>query len=364
MQTQTETASTPESWQRAIEASSPALRIARIVNVPADSEGWVDTGVTVQAGESLSLLACGTAHPAGAEEVRFDPSLLLCRRIRGAQAFDKLPASCDSFTADSSGSLELVVQFPGAWNDPAGTLAADWPRNGATGGFSVAVLVWKASADEGLALFAASDDSGFGNQALQRVLDPAVLPQGWSPLWRVGSSEVYRQTAGDTWPARIRCNCHGDGGILKYPVDIPLDASTRLDWRWRVTALPSAVAEDSTPTHDYLSIAVEFDNGLDLTYMWSVSLPVGYAFKCPFPWWDKRETHQVVRSGAADMGRWQDESQPILADYEKAIGGPAPTRIVGVWLIAVSVFQRKPGNCEYQAIRLSGTQGTLTVGPT
>jgi hypothetical protein len=46
--------------------------------------------------------------------------------------------------------------------------------------------------------------------------------------------------------------------------------------------LPSQRPEDRLTSHDYLSIAAEFDDGQDLTYFWSSSLPVG-AFRCPIP---------------------------------------------------------------------------------
>jgi hypothetical protein len=65
--------------------------------------------------------------------------------------------------------------------------------------------------------------------------------------------------------------------------------------------------------------------------------------KCPLPWWDKRETHQVVRSDLAKLGVWLEEKQPVLDDYERAIGGELPKRIVAIWLIAVSVFRKRLG---------------------
>ncbi|MGP0010737.1 MAG: DUF3047 domain-containing protein, partial [Methylocella sp.] len=134
-------------------------------------------------------------------------------------------------------------------------------------------------------------------------------------------------------------------------------------WAWKAEELPSKLREDSLPTHDYLSIAVEFDNGRDLTYMWSAALPEGKVFPCPLPWWDKRETHQVVRSDLAKLGAWLEEKQPILDDYERAIGGELPKRIVAVWLIAVSAFQRGRGICSYARIRLKGDKGEVFIGP-
>jgi hypothetical protein len=52
----------------------------------------------------------------------------------------------------------------------------------------------------------------------------------------------------------------------------------------------------------YLSIAVEFENGQDLTYYWSAALPEETAYRCPLPWWDRHETHIAMRSGSAGLG--------------------------------------------------------------
>jgi hypothetical protein len=298
-----------------------------VIEVPADSPGWVDTGVTVEAGRTVTLEATGTASPAGGpESLVFRPHLFLCYRISPDGTFDKLAAPTTTFVAGHTGRLELVANFPGAWLDRRGELDnAAWPRPAAVGSYTVRIRV---------------DD---GDPA-----PPPALPAGWEPVWRIGATTVYRDQ-GDA----IHCRAERDGGLIVRPVDVPLTEATRLRWDWRVTALPARAAEDTLLTHDYLSIAVEFDNGLDLTYMWSAALPVGTSFACPLPWWNAHETHQVVRSGTADLGRWLSEEQSVLADYTRAIDGPPPRRIVGIWLIAVAVFSDGLGECEYRAIDLS-----------
>ena len=152
---------------------------------------------------------------------------------------------------------------------------------------------------------------------------------------------------------QIGCITHGDAGIIRHPVHARLDASTRLRWRWRVDELPSVLPEDSLLTHDYLSIAVEFEDGRDLTYQWSSSLEPGLAYRCPLPFWRERETHVVVRSGSEQLGRWIDEERPVLADHAAAIGGRPPQSVVAIWLIANSTIQRKQGACTYSAIGLA-----------
>ncbi len=135
---------------------------------------------------------------------------------------------------------------------------------------------------------------------------------------------------------------------------------TLLGWRWRVDELPSPGAENSLPTHDYLSIAVEFENGQDLTYYWSAELPVETAFRCPLPNWDQRETHLVVRSGAEGLGEWHAEQRRLHSDYTRAVGDP-PSRIAAVWLIAVSIFQKRSGAAEFADIWLESGERRVKI---
>ena len=140
---------------------------------------------------------------------------------------------------------------------------------------------------------------------------------------------------------------------MQYPIEAELSEDAKLEWRWRVDSLPSALPEHIQPTHDYLSIAVEFENGQDLTYFWSASLPKDTVFKCPLPWWAARETHWVVRSGREELGTWVGEMRSLKADYVQAIEGTVPSKIVRVWLIANSVFQRGHGEARFADIWLT-----------
>lgn len=95
---------------------------------------------------------------------------------------------------------------------------------------------------------------------------------------------------------------------------------------------------------------MEFDNGRDLTWMWSAELPVGRTFRCPLGWWRDWETHTVARSGTAGLGQWLSERRKVLAEYRDALGEPAAQRIVAVWLIANSVFQRAEARATFRNI--------------
>lgn len=180
---------------------------------------------------------------------------------------------------------------------------------------------------------------------------PATInsaPADWKYHWRLGEGRIYRQD-----DDAIRVATDGDVGILQTDVDIELTDQTELSWDWLVEQLPSTLPEDLAFTHDYLSIAVEFDNGRDLTYMWSSTLPEGHVFRCPLDYWCERETHWVLRSGEAALGRWHTEKRAVASDYRAALSDPLPKRIVRIWLIANSVFQRRPGAAQFANIAVS-----------
>lgn len=352
------------SLGRAVEAAAPALRAHALVEVAATSPDWIDAGVELRAGEQVSLLAAGKVWWSREAGLGFGPKVGLWHRVGTAAPIAKSIGDTTTFAAPRDGRLMLVAKPPGEFLDDSGAFDPAYPRAGSSGSFVVAVLVWRVAPSEGLARLAQADHSGLAARERQRLAAPVVAPQGWRHLWRLGANEIYSAVpAHGGEPAQLCCRTGADVGILQYPVDLPFDETARLQWSWRVRRLPSAVAENTVPTHDYLSIAVEFDNGQDLTYLWSAELPPGTVFRCPLPWWDRRETHQVVRSGSAGFGRWLDESQPLFADYRQAVGGELPRRIVAVWLIAVSLFQRGAGDCDYARIRLHGGGREVAVGP-
>ena len=90
------------------------------------------------------------------------------------------------------------------------------------------------------------------------------------------------------------------------------------------------------------------------------ALPVATGYDCPLPNWRGIEFHVVVRSGAAGLGQWQQQQRNLYQDYKHYMGEP-PARIVRVWLIANSVFQRKTGSCDYADIVLHNDKSTVQL---
>lgn len=330
--------------------------------VPAERPPWTDTGIEVVAGDRLSVFCAGRAwikkHPQAWVEAYFG----LWLRIGEHAEMFRTPKGSLTFTAGHSGRLHLSNVFPGEWVNAYGRMAnAAVLEESAAGGFTVLVIRWRVDAVDGLRELAQGTGPAarLAEEELRRLHNPVVIPEGWKYLPSLGDAGVFSRV--DTpGAAVIRCRCDNDAMILQKPLEAPFTPETRLRWSWKVESLPSARAEDSLATHDYLSLAVEFDNGQDLTYLWSAALEPERSFRCPVASWRQRETHIAIRSGREGLGRWIDEERDVWRDYQKAIGSP-PARIVGVWLIAASVFQHGQGRCEYRDIELAAGSGVRRV---
>src|SRR5262249_20291324 len=188
------------------------------------------------------------------------------------------------------------------------------------GAIDALVLVWRGEARAGLeTLERAAPGEALVADELARLRAPAARPGGWSYLWFLGQSEGFRSERA-YGRHQIACRRHDDVAILRRPIDLPLAPDTEVSWRWKIDQLPSRAAEDTLLCHDYLSVALEFENGRDLSWFWSASLPVGTHFACPIPQWNPRETHLAVRSGGDALGKWQTEPPRGAEDYARAIG--------------------------------------------
>jgi hypothetical protein len=321
---------------------------ARLVDVPVNRPPWTAAGIQVAAGERVTWLAWGAAYLARPLGIGWGPSLVLVGRVGDGPALDSARDTL-TFTADREGPVELASRFPGEPRDDGSFVTDRVPYRAMSGRLEAVVVRWGPGTDPGEALssVASRDASGLCAAEAARLADPPQPPPGWHHHPLIGQEEIYAPSE-----AGITACCRRTVGIVCRSADAALTPTLRLRWSWRLDELPSRLPEDTAITHDYLSVALEFDDGQDLTWHWSCSLPPGFAYRCPLEHWRHRETHVVAHSGTADLGRWIEEERPVLADHRVAIGGPAPARVVRAWLIAVSCFQRGEGLGEFGRIEL------------
>ncbi len=265
------------------------LRAHSLIELPASTRPWSASGFKLEQGQQVTLAACGRSELAPLLGIGLGPAHQVWTRVGGRGPISRGPRAARTLTAPHAGELELGLAFPGEWTDSDGAGRGGRLRWRLTpGGFTVLALGWERDADVPGQLHALAGQAGAG--ALGELLgeeaealehgESRTPPAQWAPHPVIGASTVYAANG-----EQIGCITDGDAGIIRHPVLARLDASTRLRWRWRVDELPSVLPEDSLLTHDYLSIAVEFEDGRDLTYQWSSSLEPGLAYRCPLPFW-------------------------------------------------------------------------------
>ena len=142
---------------------------------------------------------------------------------------------------------------------------------------------------------------------------------------------------------------------LYRPLDLDPRVYRVLSWRWKVEGVltrsdPSRKSGDDYAARVYVAFRYEpagasawerarygalrlfygrYPPGLARNYVWESRLPVGAVLDNAY---SARAKMVVVRSGAADAGRWVTERHDLYADYRSIVGGEPP-RIVGVALM-------------------------------
>jgi hypothetical protein len=341
-------------------------------SLPADLQTWLDTGLEVAEAEAVTVFSTG--HPLlapEAEEQMTSDEKLWARVSLGVEArrcpWHRVGAdgevmrggrSSNTFVGPHAGRLFLAnkVIHDGLSEAPQFDDAPAPPIDRC-----VLVVRWAGDPHAGLAqLCAIGDVGGLVASELAHLRAVVALPDGWAYPPQSGPADQFAADTRLPDSPVIGCYSRDNTALLMRTVDLPFVPGTRLRWAWRMNELPSRTREDRLATHDYLSIAVEYDNATDITYFWSAELPAETGFPCPIPGWGHRETHVVVRSGVADLGAWLDEERDLYADYARHVGEP-PARITGVWLLAVTQFQRLGGHGDYGRIELESGSTRLRL---
>lgn len=328
-----------------------AVRAQRYLEMPAQRPPWQGTGLRLRRGECYTLLASGRIHwSARHPHLHGGAGFHLWARISPGGHIVNLVGDAGSFVADRDGELELGI-YLGMWLSPEGELdtpTAAYAR--LAGGLAALALVWRADALAGLAALEALAPRAAIRRELARLRAPTPRPPGWSYMYETGASDIFRVCGTGAVP-RICLHAEDAQGILRKPVSLAIGPDTRLSWRWRLDEHPSRVAENSTRSHDYVSVALEFDDGRDLSWIWSSILAPGLTFPCPVPAWSARETHRVLRSGLAACGEWLDEDCAVATEVAASLPSP-PTHIVAVWLICVATFQHGTARASFESLAL------------
>ncbi|MFX1257736.1 MAG: DUF3047 domain-containing protein [Promethearchaeota archaeon] len=334
------------------------------IYLPGDELPWRETNVNVKTGEKITVISKGEVCISRQFNIWFEPHLQLWFRIAENGNIFNGPQNTFTFTADSTGKL-FLANYLQDWADKSGntnpTDEKNYKRLKVQGGISILIIRWREDPFKSLEQLAAIGDyENLIIKEINRLLNPVHAPDGWKYLWSIGESDVFWQCTDDKHEQKICCYAKGQAAILQKDVSLILDPNTTIRWSWKIDLLPSENPENLLFYHDYLSIAVEFNNRQDITYHWSCKLPVETAYRCPFPTWTNRETHVVIRSGKNGLKSWINEQRNLYNDYRNVIGDP-PEKIIRVWLIVNTQIQNVEGKCEFADIELVNNKNTIKI---
>ena len=345
-------------------APSGIIKDYHFLFLPANELPWRETDIDIEKGEQITIISHGKVYIMKQFNFFLEPFLQLWFRIGSNGEIFNGPRNTFTFTGDEQGKL-YIGNYLQDWADNKGKTNSKDERTYKVykpeGGISILVIKWNGDPLEGLnRVLSNGDHKNLLEAELDALKNPIHHPKGWKYLWSIGESDAFWECSDSLREKKICCQVAGQGAILQKEAKIDLNPKTKIQWSWKIDKLPSDKAENNFFFHDYLSVAVEFDDGQDITYHWSPELPIETSYRCPFPTWNKRETHLVVRTGREGLGEWFNEERNLYEDYKKAIGEP-PQKIIRVWLIASTFVQKKEGKIEYADIKIKDAKTIIKI---
>lgn len=328
-----------------------AVEASEILTLEANRPPWQSTGITLEAGQQFSLFARGRVTWSTKNRMLFGaPAFHLWARIHPDGEIFNLTGETGSFVADRSGVLQVGI-YMGLWESKKGTLCHTRHYERLSGAVTVVAASWKGSAINAVAKSSNYPTPPLVSLEQARLSRHYESPKGWSYLTETGNAEIFHARTTPNGSQQISLDAINDQGIIRYAIEVPLNEDLMLNWQWKLIDHPSLGPEDRSDCHDYVSVAAEFDNGRDLTWIWSQHLNNDHHFACPVKDWSKRETHYVVRNAADQRGQWLSESRRVHADVWKSQGQP-PKKVVAIWLIAVCTFSHGRLRADFRDISL------------
>ncbi len=149
------------------------------------------------------------------------------------------------------------------------------------------------------------------------------IPPGWQGQnW---GSPAYDFRIVDDGQRALHMQSRNEGSTISKEVKgITLKDTPILEWRWKAVTLPKGGNSCKKATDDQaVQVYVTWPRfptavrSRIIGYVWDTSVPVGTVCKSEK---NGMVTYMVVRSGAADTGKWFTETRDVRADFKKVYG--------------------------------------------
>jgi Protein of unknown function (DUF3047) len=163
------------------------------------------------------------------------------------------------------------------------------------------------------------------------------IPDGWSgQSW--GSPRYDLTVVAEGADRVLHLKSRGDNSTISKEIKIDVKELPLLVWRWKVVALPQGGDCRRRATDDQAAqVYVVFPRfptsarSRVIGYIWDTTAPPGTIVRSES---SGLVTYVVVRSGAAELGRWLTETRNVYDDF-KRIYGEAPAESVGAVSVAI-----------------------------
>jgi DUF3047 family protein len=151
-------------------------------------------------------------------------------------------------------------------------------------------------------------------------IPPDWKGQQWgSPLFDFAVSE-------DDGMRVLHMKSKNEGSTISKDIKgkVNLNETPILEWKWKVIALPKGGNSCMKTTDDQggqvYVVWPRFPEAIRsrvMGYVWDTTQPVGHICRSEKA---ATVTYVVIRSGAADAGKWMSERRNVVADYKKIYG--------------------------------------------
>lgn len=163
------------------------------------------------------------------------------------------------------------------------------------------------------------------------------VPRGWSGH-RWGSPQYDFAVLAESPERVLHMRSRGDNSTISKEIKVDVREFPLLTWRWKVVTLPAGgdcrrKATDDEAAQIYVTFP-RFPTSMRsriIGYVWDTQAPVGTVVRSES---SALVTYVVLRSGAAEAGRWLTETRNVYDDYTMIYGG-APTETVGAVSVAI-----------------------------
>ena len=170
------------------------------------------------------------------------------------------------------------------------------------------------------------------------------VPPGWQgQKW--GSPKYDFTVVVDGGSRALRLKSDNDSSTISKEVKVDVTQYPVLEWRWKLIALPPRGDARRAETDDEAGqLYVTFPRfpsqvrSRIIGYIWDSSAPAGSTFPSAKV---GTVTFVVVRSGAADLGKWVTEVRNVRDDYRR-IYGEEPKESVGA--VSLSINSQNTGS--------------------